>query len=1132
MTELTDAVEKGLGPAVADTCQFVSIFLSGMIVSFTYKYDVALVLLSATPIVAMGGNFLMKATTEGAEKTQAAYASASGIASEAIGAARTVFSFNGQAVFFNRYTGYLSQAEEAGIKATKKAGFANGLLVGNFQLSNAIAVLYGVNILANQLEKYRADGIAAGIDWSAPTNTTDPCGEAYFGMTNCATDYQISGAACFTGGTVLVSLLAQQFAGQGLGQAGPSIQAFAKARQAAYEIIQLIKRVPPIDDFSEAGQEIKSVEGKIELSNVEFSYPARPDQVVMNGFNLVVEAGQTVALCGASGSGKSTTIQLVERFYDPAGGTVMLDGQDIKTLNLSWLRQQIGLVSQEPTLFSGTIAENIAYGKPGSSREEVEAAARSANAHDFILSFPDGYDTDVGSAGTQLSGGQKQRVAIARAIVKNPSVLLLDEATSALDNESEKVVQQALDELMKTRKRTTIVIAHRLSTIQGADKIVVVESGRAIEEGTHSELLAKGGAYAALQGAQVSTATETGSNTVGKKDKEFDAANVAAEVFDPEEKAARQARLDKEAEDSVKANKSRIWAMQRPDTCWLTIGSVGALSAGAAFPMVGWIWAEMVVIFYSPDPVYMREQSYLYAAGFTTVGIFCMIAITFQWWGFAVAGEHLTTKLREGSFRATMYQDIGWLDLPDHSTGALVSRLATDATLVRAVTGETLGQMAQVLGTLSCGYAIAFYMVWQAALLSMAFLPLLAMAGAAQWALVQGGQKSAGGQSKSAGEVVGQTIISVRTIKAFTMAPAMLEKFKIALAATTGPANKAGFVRGLAFGMSQAVIMVANAVQFYYGYWLVEQGECTFNQFFVAFMAIFMGSFSLGAAMQNATDQKKAAMAVKNIFDLIDFQSSIEIEDDNRLRPANVEGKIELSNVEFSYPARPDQVVMNGFNLVVEAGQTVALCGASGSGKSTTIQLVERFYDPAGGTVMLDGQDIKTLNLSWLRQQIGLVSQEPTLFSGTIAENIAYGKPGSSREEVEAAARSANAHDFILSFPDGYDTDVGSAGTQLSGGQKQRVAIARAIVKNPSVLLLDEATSALDNESEKVVQQALDELMKTRKRTTIVIAHRLSTIQGADKIVVVESGRAIEEGTHSELLAKGGAYAALQGAHN
>jgi ATP-binding cassette subfamily B (MDR/TAP) protein 1 len=292
---------------------------------------------------------------------------------------------------------------------------------------------------------------------------------------------------------------------------------------------------------------------------------------------------------------------------------------------------------------------------------------------------------------------------------------------------------------------------------------------------------------------------------------------------------------------------------------------------------------------------------------------------------------------------------------------------------------------------------------------------------------------------------------------------------------------------------------------------------------------MFYLGMGIGQTITGVTDQQKAKAASLSVFRAIDRKSNIDYSSTEGKKPHTCAGRIELKDVHFTYPARPDQQVCNGYNLVVEPGQTVALCGASGSGKSTAIQLIERFYDPDSGSVQLDGVDLRELNVRWLREQIGLVSQEPVLFGGTIAENIGMGKPGATKDEIVAAAKMSNAHDFIMTFPSGYETNVGEKGGQLSGGQKQRVAIARAMIKDPSVLLLDEATSALDTESERIVQAALDDLLTKQKRTTIVIAHRLSTIRDADKICVVNAGRVVEEGTHDELMAKRDFYYALNG---
>jgi len=363
--------------------------------------------------------------------------------------------------------------------------------------------------------------------------------------------------------------------------------------------------------------------------------------------------------------------------------------------------------------------------------------------------------------------------------------------------------------------------------------------------------------------------------------------------------------------------------------------------------------------------------------------------------------------------------------------------------------------------------------------------------------------------------------MSVRSIASFTLEKQFLDKFVATTDAFLATNVPLAALKGAATGYSQGALLWAFAMLYWFGGHQIANGDADFESMFVPIFCMFMLGAGMGQAANGATDAAEASKAARRVFDVVDRASKIDFTSTEGLKPAVTTGRITFEDVHFRYPSRLDQPVCQGYNLTVEAGTTVALVGASGSGKSTAIQLVERFYDPDQGSVMLDGTNLRELNVAWLRQQIGLVAQEPVLFSGTIAENIAYGKPGATRQDVEAAAHMANAHDFIMSFPDGYDTDVGEKGGQLSGGQKQRVAIARAMIKDPAVLLLDEATSALDTESERVVQAALDELLKKTKRTTIVIAHRLTTIRDADKICVVDKGVIVEEGTHEELMAKG-----------
>jgi ATP-binding cassette subfamily B (MDR/TAP) protein 1 len=383
-----------------------------------------------------------------------------------------------------KYNGYLSEAAEAGVRKSWRIGFANGLLFASGNIMAAVGFIYGAWKMARELDRTEVTLLNGQT-----VNCQTP---AFFFVGGGPLPFDWPEPCSFSAGDIIVALFGLQMGAQGLGLVEPCLTALAKARKAAWNIMQVMDRKPVIDAFDEGGEKLEKVKGDIVFHKVDFAYPSRPDNPVARGYSLEIKAGQTVALVGASGSGKSTAIQLVERFYDPDDGKVTLDGVDLTKLNVKWLRQQIGLVGQEPVLFGGSIAENIRYGKPGATDEEVVAAAKSANAHVFIEEFPKGYDTDVGEKGGQLSGGQKQRIAIARAIIKNPSILLLDEATSALDTESERVVQKALDDLLAKTKRTTIVIAHRLSTIRNADKICVVDNGKIVEEGTHDELMKKG----------------------------------------------------------------------------------------------------------------------------------------------------------------------------------------------------------------------------------------------------------------------------------------------------------------------------------------------------------------------------------------------------------------------------------------------------------------------------------------------------------------------------------------------------------------------------------------------------------------------------------------------------------------
>ncbi|RLN48604.1 hypothetical protein BBJ29_008200 [Phytophthora kernoviae] len=931
-----------------------------------------------------------------------------------------------------------------------------------------------------------------------------------------------------------------------LGQAGPSLQAVYSACAAAFDVFELIKRsslIEPTND--DQGKKLQHVAGNIDIDHVRFVYPSRPETEVCRGYSLQIKAGETVALVGPSGSGKSTVISLLERFYDPLEGSVKIDGEDVRSLNVKWLRQQIGLVGQEPALFATSIMENIRHGRPSASNSDVIEAAKMANALHFIMEFPEGFATEVGERGAQLSGGQKQRIAIARAIIKNPPILLLDEATSALDTESERVVQASLDELVAGSNRTTIIVAHRLSTIRGADRIAVHSDGGIVEIGSHDELVQiPNGHYRLLLEAQMKSMVEENAGTNNAvtlttqpeaSSSELPAGDQGCDGLERSMEMSRKSSLhdwdatNANGETDNIASTARIWKMGSPEWKFMVLGGVASIFKAGVYPVAGMLIAKIIHLYYELQKTkheLLHDMRY-YSLAFCGLAVVCGTSFLLMEYGFGVASSRLVGRVRLITYRAMLRQEVGWFDLKENSSGALISRLASDSAILQAMTSDFLNRSLASGATMVIVLAISFYYTWQMTLIMFAMAPLLVGSNYVRLQQVEGqmNAKKNNQADTAAASLLSEAIDSIRTVASFGMEKMLTTQYISFLSVSNDQDKKLGIAGGLSFGLSQCVLFWVLAFIFYIGGIWVSDGTIGFEDLFIALMVFMMGSFSVSLASQGSVDSNKAEHAAANVFKIIDRVPEIDSTATSGIVLSSVQGNISFKQVAFAYPSRPNSTIYQEYNLTVRQGQTVALVGASGSGKSTAIALLERFYNPTSGMVTLDGHDVRSLSLPWLRDRISLVSQEPVLFVGTIAENIALGKQGASREEIVEAARNANAFDFISNFPQGFDTEVGDRGAQLSGGQKQRIAIATAILRDPDVLLLDEATSALDNESERVVQASLDALMAQKRRTTIVVAHRLSTIRKADVIAVTHDGAIVELGSHAELMrVSGGIY--------
>ncbi|KAL1173327.1 hypothetical protein V6Z11_A05G405000 [Gossypium hirsutum] len=930
-----------------------------------------------------------------------------------------------------------------------------------------------------------------------------------------------------------------------LGASLSNLKYFSEACAAGERIMEVMKRVPNIDSDNLEGEILEKVTGAVEFRHVDFAYPSRPDTMVFKDLCLDIPAGKTVALVGGSGSGKSTVIALLQRFYDPLGGEILLDGISIDKLQVKWLRSQMGLVSQEPALFATTIKENILFGKEDASMDEVIDAAKASNAHSFISQLPQGYETQVGERGVQMSGGQKQRIAIARAIIKAPRILLLDEATSALDTESERVVQQAIDQAAVGR--SSIVIAHRLSTIRNADLIAVVQNGEVIEIGSHDQLMENDiGHYASLvhlqQIEKEKTLDEANSNlstcasssisnidiySTSSHRLSFVSRSSSANSFTQNHTLLAGESIVEEKKLPVPSFR-RLLALNLPEWRQAIMGCLSAILFGAVQPVYAFSLGSMVSVYFLTDHNEIKEKTKIYALCFLGLSVFTLLINVSQHYNFAYMGEYLTKRIRERMLSKILTFEIGWFDQDENSSGAVCSRLAKDANALRSLVGDRMALIVQTMSAVTIACTMGMVIAWRLAIVMIAVQPIIIICFYTRRVLLKSmSQKAIKAQGESS-KLAAEAVSNLRTITAFSSQDRILKMLEQAQEGPRRESIRQSWFAGIGLGTSQSLTTCTWALDFWYGGKLISQGYITAKALFETFMILVSTGRVIADAGSMTSDLVKGSEAIGSVFAILDRFTTIEPEDPDGHNPEKITGHVELHDIDFAYPARPNIMIFRAFSLNIDAGKSTALVGQSGSGKSTIIGLIERFYNPLEGVVEIDGRDIRSYQLRSLRKHIALVSQEPTLFAGTIRENIAYGASDTMDEsQIIEAAMAANAHEFISGLKDGYNTWCGDGGMQLSGGQKQRIAIARAILKNPTILLLDEATSALDSQSEKAVQDALERVMIGR--TSVVVAHRLRTIQNCDQIAVLDKGKVVEKGTHQSLLAKGptGAYFSL-----
>ncbi|CAH8573835.1 unnamed protein product [Heterobilharzia americana] len=1073
LSQNIDLIELGIGTKIGEFIKNISGFIVGIVISFTAGWKLTLVACAMLPIItAVFGcfGFAMKYFTM---KEIAAYARAGSIAGEVLESIRTVIAFGGEKKELARYSEQLGMAEKVGVKKSTATGGVLGAIGLTIFCSSALIFWYGIKLIIEEN---------------------------------------------YSSGSVIMIFINVLLGSIFLGNALPSFQYFMNAQASAVDIYGTIERIPQIDKDCD-GSLLPNFSGNVTFKSVSFVYPSRSDITVLKNFSLTIKSGQTVALVGPSGSGKSTIVHMLQRFYDPVEGEVLIEGENIKNLDLKAYRGQIGCVQQEPILYEGTISDNIRLGKLDATQEEIEEAAKLANAHDFIKDQPNGYETFVGERGGGMSGGQKQRIAIARALIRQPKLLLLDEATSALDTKSEHIVQMALDKA--SSGRTVVVVAHRLTTVRNADLIIVLDKGVVRESGTHDELVAKNGLYATMLNNQGITekveSEDTEANdddklgTVDNAPKQVDNVwrledendNLSESTHSLRRRSFSIISASSVARAKLKRLKTsptmRIMQLNKPELPLIIAGCFCCLISGTSQPAFAILYSEVYDIFtLRSNPDLMSSRMSLISGIMVLIGILRFTANITQGFLFGKSGEKLVKRIRSMVFEAMLRQEVGWFDEPENQAGALTAKLATDAAKVAMVSGSQMGFLVEALALILMSLIVAFIYSWQLTLVILAFYPLIVIGGVLQMRSMSGG----GGRDKKTNNsmrIAQEAIGSNRTLTTLTLEDYFHKRFKSFAIENYKKNVKKSILYALMYALTESVQMFSFAAAFALGAYLVSTNTIQLLAVFRVFSVITMSAQALGRSASVFMGAKTAKVAAKNILALLDRHPRIPT--DLGTIPLNpFLGKISFNHVYFKYLNRSERPVLKNFSHTVEPGQTVALVGHSGCGKSTLLQLVMRFYDPS--------------------------------YHGDDSENIAYGD--NTREvtmdEIIEAARAANIHDFISTLPDQYETIVGQRGSKLSGGQKQRIAIARALVRKPVLLLLDEATSALDNESERIVQEALDAAMGSR--TCLVVAHRLSTVVTSDLVVVLQDGRKIEAGPPAALLDIKGAFYALHHMEN
>lgn len=1003
ITEGIRQMESSISDKAVLMTMAISTVISSIVVSITAYWKLALIAMSSLIAVMLILAFCGRAVAVNTAKASNANAQAANVSEEALSSINVVKALGAYQLLALKFQKHVQE----GVRFGFKARLFTGLLIGGFM---AIVML---NV---GLDLWR--GSRYIVDLSTDSSSVS---------------------------TVILSILIGIFT---LVTLSPIAATIASGITAGAEVFSTIDQdgEDKVNPFSEDGLKPEELIGDIEFKNVTFTYPTRPGANVLQDLSFSVPANKTTAIVGASGSGKSSIINLLERFYEPTSGEILLDGRSIQTINSRWLRQQTALVDQESVLFTATVRDNIARGLIGSSLESlseaeitelVVQAAKDAGAYDFISLLPDRFDTVLREGGKSLSGGQRQRIAISRALIRKPTLLLLDEPTSALDTMAEKQVQDTLN--LAAGNRTVIVIAHRLATVRHADKIVVMGDGTIVEEGTHEQLMEHQDTYFSLVDLQslrgspdtideitgADATRQSGDDSVTVKSEKAAAAgssqpttdlNLSSEALESHSIGAE----DTDGRVSVWSLFSFILKCNSKRWHLILLGLVASIITGAGTPVHVIFLANGIQTLSLPPPQFHRlrhDANFWSAMYFILFGVL-LLSNSLQAYAFGRLSRALTYELKERVFNLLMRQDNTFFDRQP-SIGSLVTLLNNDPVALGFVCSQVIGTFVSVLTTNLIAIGIAIGYGWKLGLVATSTIPILLFCGFLRIYLLLLVQQRARATHEASAAQAREAIGTIRTIAALTSESHILDSYHSLLARQRSSNIRFFLWVSALYTPSVSLFFAVMAFILWYGTRLLANMEYTVLQLWVCFVEVMFATQSAAAAFGQASEIAKAQAAAYRLQSVLDRSKADSDTADKEKLPSG-EGSLELSNVTFAYPSRPSHIVLQNISLSIKPGQYVAFVGPSGCGKTSLLSLIERFYSPTNGEIRLDGANIASLDLEAYRRNIGFVSQEIGLFEGTVRENICLGLDPAdtpTEERIMEACKEANIHDLVSSLP-------------------------------------------------------------------------------------------------------------------